>query len=78
MDRLTAPELPPASITPLASPKEHPATLYKRVQPNGPAFTPAPTVNLKRDADTIYLTTADRWGNMVSWANSNFTLLGTA
>ncbi len=57
--------------------KEYAATLCKKVQPNGPAFTPAPTVNLKRDADTIYLTTADRWGNMVSWVNSNFTLFGT-
>jgi gamma-glutamyltranspeptidase/glutathione hydrolase len=54
--------------------KEHAATLCKKVQPAGPAFTPAPTFNLSRDADTIYLTTADRWGNMVSWVNSNYTL----
>jgi gamma-glutamyltranspeptidase/glutathione hydrolase len=57
--------------------KEHAATLCKTVQPNGPAFTPAPTINLSRDGDTIYLTTADRWGNMVSWVNSNFTGFGT-
>jgi gamma-glutamyltranspeptidase / glutathione hydrolase len=57
--------------------KEYAATLCKKVQPNGPAFVPAPTVNLDRDADTIYLTTADRWGNMVSWVNSNFTGFGT-
>ena len=57
--------------------KEYAATLCKKVQPNGPAFTPAPTFNLSRDGDTIYLTTADRWGNMVSWVNSNYTLFGT-
>jgi gamma-glutamyltranspeptidase / glutathione hydrolase len=27
--------------------------------------------------DTIYLTTADRWGNMVSWINSNFAGFGS-
>jgi len=57
--------------------KEYAATLCGKVRPNGPALTPAPAVNLKRDADTIYLTTADRWGNMVSWINSNFTGFGT-
>jgi len=57
--------------------KEHAATLCGKVRLNGPAFTPAPAVNLTRDADTIYLTTADRWGNMVSWVNSNFTAFGT-
>ena len=44
---------------------------------DGSALMPAPAVNLTRDADTIYLTTADRWGNMVSWVNSNFTAFGT-
>ena len=57
--------------------KEHAASLCGKVQPNGPALMPAPAVNLTRDADTIYLTTADRWGNMVSWVNSNFTAFGT-
>lgn len=27
--------------------------------------------------DTIYLTTADRWGNMVSWVNSNYSTFGS-
>jgi gamma-glutamyltranspeptidase/glutathione hydrolase len=57
--------------------KEYAATLCGKVRLNGPALTPAPAVNLTRDADTIYLTTADRWGNMVSWVNSNFTVFGT-
>ena len=57
--------------------KEYAATLCGKVRLNGPAITPAPAVKLTRDADTIYLTTADRWGNMVSWVNSNFTAFGT-
>jgi len=57
--------------------KEYAATLCSKVRLNGPAITPAPAVRLTRDADTIYLTTADRWGNMVSWVNSNFSPFGT-
>lgn len=29
------------------------------------------------DGDTIVLSTADRWGNMVSWVNSNFAGFGS-
>src|SRR4051812_49048040 len=29
------------------------------------------------NGDTIVLTTADRWGNMVSWVNSNFSAFGS-
>ena len=29
------------------------------------------------DGDTIVLATADRWGNMVSWVNSNFSGFGS-
>ncbi len=57
--------------------KEYAATLCGKVKPNGPAFTPGPTYNTDASGDTIYLTTADRWGNMVSWVNSNYTGFGT-
>ncbi len=58
--------------------KEYAATLCKKVNPNGPAFTPGPApYPADASADTIYLTTADRWGNMVSWVNSNYTGFGT-
>jgi gamma-glutamyltranspeptidase / glutathione hydrolase len=58
--------------------KEYAATLCGKVNPNGPAFTPGPApYPAEASADTIYLTTADRWGNMVSWVNSNYTGFGT-
>jgi gamma-glutamyltranspeptidase / glutathione hydrolase len=38
-----------------------------------PAAVSAGTIG----GDTIYLTTADRWGNMVSWINSNFAGFGS-
>ncbi len=52
--------------------KEHARSLCSKVDPKrasdtGPAYS-VPTNN----GDTIYLATADRWGNMVSWINSNF------
>lgn len=52
--------------------KEHARSLCSKVDPKrasntGPAYL-GPTNN----GDTIYLATADRWGNMVSWINSNF------
>jgi gamma-glutamyltranspeptidase/glutathione hydrolase len=58
--------------------KEYAATLCGKVNPNGPAFTPAPEYNnANGEGDTIYGTTADRWGNMVSWVNSNYTGFGS-
>ena len=57
--------------------KPYAATLCGKVNPNGPAFTPGPTANVNPSGDTIYLTTADKWGNMVSWINSNYTGFGS-
>jgi gamma-glutamyltranspeptidase/glutathione hydrolase len=52
--------------------KPHAADLCSQVNPNQ-ASTPTPLTQTDIDrGDTIYLTTADRWGNMVSWINSNF------
>jgi gamma-glutamyltranspeptidase/glutathione hydrolase len=35
------------------------------------------TGNASGDGDTIVLSTADRWGNMVSWVNSNYANFGS-
>ena len=52
--------------------KSHAQSLCEKVNPQrasstGPAGSDAPD-----SGDTIYLAAADRWGNMVSWINSNF------
>jgi gamma-glutamyltranspeptidase/glutathione hydrolase len=71
--------------------KPYAATLCSKVKPNGPAFTPTPTYNLPSSTapapgvnvsftgagDTVVFSTADRWGNMVSWVNSNFQNFGS-
>jgi len=54
--------------------KDYAASLCGRVDPKK-AGTPKP--GSAGEADTIYLTTADRWGNMVSWVNSNFAAFGS-
>jgi gamma-glutamyltranspeptidase/glutathione hydrolase len=68
----TAVPVPVASLTS----KEHAASLCGKVNPErasnsglGAADTGA--------GDTVYLATADRWGNMVSWINSNFAVWGS-
>src|SRR5206468_434552 len=43
-----------------------------KVDPNHASSIVAPASEPTPDGDTIYLTTADRWGNRVSWINSNF------
>lgn len=56
--------------------KPHAASLCNKVNPNQAATTGPPGVDGER-GDTIYLSTADRWGNMVSWINSNFSSWGS-
>jgi gamma-glutamyltranspeptidase/glutathione hydrolase len=44
----------------------------------GSAYLPTAQPSLtEKEGDTIYLTTADRWGNMVSWVNSNYSSFGS-
>jgi gamma-glutamyltranspeptidase/glutathione hydrolase len=52
--------------------KEHAATLCAKVDPARASSTGAPANDTTGAGDTIYLAAADRWGNMVSWINSNF------
>lgn len=54
--------------------KDYAATLCSRINPN--VATP-PGVAGGTDGGTIYLTTADRWGNMVSLVHSVFSVYGS-
>jgi gamma-glutamyltranspeptidase/glutathione hydrolase len=65
------PNTVPVPLETLTS-KAHAASLCSKVDPHrasniGDSHTQDPA-----DGDTIYLGAADRWGNMVSWINSNF------
>src|SRR5437763_6313373 len=53
--------------------KEHAASLCGRIDPN---VASKPAVKGATDGGTIYLTTADRWGNMVSLIHSVFGVYG--
>jgi gamma-glutamyltranspeptidase/glutathione hydrolase len=54
--------------------KEYAASLCKRIDPN---TVSKPTVLGGADGGTIYLTAADRWGNMVSLIHSVFSVYGS-
>jgi len=56
--------------------KAHAESLCGRVDPER-ASRSTPGVNVNESGDTIVLSTADRWGNMVSWVNSNFSTFGS-
>jgi len=52
--------------------KPHAASLCSKVDPKRASSTGSSSSETSDSGDTIYLATADRWGNMVSWINSNF------
>jgi gamma-glutamyltranspeptidase/glutathione hydrolase len=54
--------------------KEYAATLCSRIDPNAASKAGAPP---SPDGGTIYLTTADRWGNMVSLIHSVYSEYGS-
>lgn len=54
--------------------KDYAATLTSKIDPDH-ASTPA--VRLSNDSDTVYLTAADRWGNMVSFIYSIYSSFGS-
>jgi gamma-glutamyltranspeptidase/glutathione hydrolase len=56
--------------------KEHAASLCSQVNPAQASQT-TPGANIDPGGDTIVLSTADRWGNMVSWVNSNYSGFGS-
>lgn len=51
-------------------------SLCGRVKPDRASATP-PGAHGSASGDTIVLSTADRWGNMVSWVNSNYSSFGS-
>src|SRR5205807_4331070 len=67
--------------------KSYAATLGGKFYPTHAPATSPPSYDLLSPhdgaavggigGDTIYLTTADRWGNMVSWINSNYAGFGS-
>jgi len=65
------PNAVPVALDTLTS-KKHAASLCGQVNPNRASSTGSVTARGNGAGDTIYLATADRWGNMVSWINSNF------
>jgi gamma-glutamyltranspeptidase / glutathione hydrolase len=65
------PDVVPVPVANLTS-KAYAATLCSKINPNQASNVVAPSAAVTPDGDTIYLTTADRWGNRVSWINSNF------
>jgi gamma-glutamyltranspeptidase/glutathione hydrolase len=54
--------------------KEHAASLCSKIDPN---VASKPAVRGGTEGGTIYLTTADRWGNMVSLIHSVFSVYGS-
>jgi len=56
--------------------KAHASSLCGLVDPNRATST-APGAPVDASGDTIVLSTADRFGNMVSWVNSNFSSFGS-
>ena len=54
--------------------KAHAASLCERIKPDVASSTTEPP---KPDGGTIYLTTADRWGNMVSLVHSVYSVYGS-
>jgi gamma-glutamyltranspeptidase / glutathione hydrolase len=67
------PKFSTVPVTQLIS-KAHAASLCGRISPDKAAPIVAPTV---ADGGTIYLTTADRWGNMVSLIHSIYSVYGS-
>jgi len=61
-----------ASLCGKVNPREASATAPPSFDPTVGGSTGAPI-----GGDTIYLSTADRWGNMVSWIDSNFAAFGS-
>jgi gamma-glutamyltranspeptidase/glutathione hydrolase len=78
------PDVVPVPVAMLTS-KSYAASLCSKVNPAHASPTVPPSFDTAHAAaaagtiggDTIYLTTADRWGNMVSWINSNFAGFGS-
>jgi gamma-glutamyltranspeptidase/glutathione hydrolase len=69
------PDFVPVPLDRLLS-KDYAATLCSKMA-SGHASTPGPVGTNADVGDTIVGSTADRWGNMVSWVNSNYATFGS-
>ena len=67
------PKFADVPVTQLLS-KEHAASLCRKIDPN---VASKPAVKGGTEGGTIYLTAADRWGNMVSLIHSVFSVYGS-
>lgn len=56
--------------------KAYAASQCSKVNPSQASTPRPPAVNTSTDGDTIAMSVTDRWGNMVSWINSNFSGFG--
>jgi gamma-glutamyltranspeptidase/glutathione hydrolase len=56
---------------------EYAKSLCSRVSPDQAIVTAAPARSATPPGDTIVLSTADRFGNMVAWVNSNYSAFGS-
>lgn len=65
------PNVVPVPLETLTS-KAHAASLCGKINSKRASSTGSPNAQDTGAGDTIYLAAADRWGNMVSWINSNF------
>jgi len=70
------PEFNPPPIDRLLSP-EYAKSLCSRASADRAARTAAPVRITTPPGDTIVLSTADRFGNMVAWVNSNYSAFGS-
>ncbi len=78
------PDVVPVPVAMLTS-KSYAASLCSKVNPSQASATAPPSFDTAVSGgtgaavggDTIYLSTADRWGNMVSWINSNYAGFGS-
>jgi gamma-glutamyltranspeptidase / glutathione hydrolase len=57
--------------------KSYAASLCSKVNPSRASTPGAPSFDTSPSGDTIAMSVADRWGNMVSWINSNFAGFGS-
>jgi gamma-glutamyltranspeptidase/glutathione hydrolase len=69
------PDVVSVPLSRLLSP-DHASSLCAKIDPAHASSTQPPT-DLTGAGDTVVLSTADRWGNMVSWVNSNYSGFGS-
>jgi len=70
------PDVVPVPVANLTS-KSYAASLCGKVNPSRASTPGPPSFDTSPNGDTIAMSVADRWGNMVSWINSNFAGFGS-